>query len=66
MDEVKQKLEILERKLDEVKDSVDKIKKIFFWTIVISLVLFILPLVGLVFAIPKFLSTYSGYSNLIP
>lgn len=66
MDDVNQKLEILEKKLDEVKDSVNKIKKIFLWTIIISVVLFILPLVGLVFAIPKFLSTYSNYGNLIP
>ena len=66
MDDTNQKLDAIEKKLDDVKKSVDKIKKIFLWTLIISLVLFILPLVGLVFAIPKFLGIYSGYGNLLP
>ena len=66
MDETNQKLDAMEKKLDDVKKSVDKIKKIFLWTLIISIILFVVPLVGLVFAIPKFLGIYSGYGNLLP
>ena len=66
MDETSQKLDMLEKKLDEIKKSVDTIKKVFMWTVIISVVLFVLPLIGLIFAIPKFIGIYSGYGNLMP
>ena len=66
MDEVNKKLEELEKKIDEIRTSVNKIKRVFFWTVIVSLALFILPLVGLIFAIPQFISTYSNYTNLLP
>ena len=66
MDDIDQKLDTMGKKLDDVKKSVDKIKKIFLWTLIISIILFVVPLVGLVFAIPKFLGIYSGYGNLLP
>ena len=58
----------LENKIDAIYVSVEKTRKYFFWTAVISLALFILPLIGLAFAIPSFLSSYTddinAYSNL--
>lgn len=53
------KIEELEKKIDKLQHSIDRLNKIFFWTLVITVVLFVLPLIGLIFAIPKFLSTYS-------
>lgn len=65
MDDLDQKIEVLEKKLDDLKNSIDKIRKVFLWTLIISLALIVLPLVGLAFVIPKLLSTYSNYSNLL-
>lgn len=47
-------------KLDAIYQSVEKTRKYFFWTLMISITVIILPLIGLLFAIPSFLSTYSS------
>jgi hypothetical protein len=54
------KLEEQSQKLDAIFRSVEKTRKYFLWTLIITLVLFVLPLVGLFFAIPQFLNTYSN------
>ena len=64
--------EDIKKQLDEQKDlllkiykSAEKTRKYFLWTLIITLALFVLPLAGLVFAIPKFLSVYtSGFGGL--
>ncbi len=61
--ELAQKLTVLEQKIDAVYVSAEKTRKYFMWTLIASFVLFILPLVGLLFAIPSFLSTYSDLGN---
>lgn len=58
MDQLDPKMEALEKKIDALQHSIDKLNKIFFWTLIITVALFVLPLVGLLFAIPQFLSTY--------
>ncbi len=60
MDQLDQKIEALERKMDELQSSIDKLRKIFLWIIIITAALFILPLIGLIFVIPQFLSNYSS------
>lgn len=55
-----QKIAEIEEKLDAVFRSVEKMRKFFFWTLVITLVMVALPLIGLVFAIPAYLSVLSG------
>ncbi len=55
-----QTFERLEQKIDAIYVSVEKTRSYFFWTMVVTLVLFILPLIGLVFAIPAFLSSYTS------
>lgn len=59
MDEVLRKLEENEKKLDAIYKSVERTRKYFLWTLVITIVIIVLPLIGLVFIIPKFLSTLS-------
>lgn len=44
--------------LDKIYISTEKTRKMFFWTLIISLVTVILPLIGLAFAIPFFLHSY--------
>jgi len=59
----------LEEKIDKIYVSVEKTRKYFLWTMIISVALFVLPAIGLVFAIPSFLHSYTGeiqsYSNLL-
>jgi hypothetical protein len=63
-DQIMQKLEELERKIDENKITVDKMRRYFMWTLIISAVVIILPIFGLLFAIPQFLSSYGDIGNL--
>ena len=55
----------VDEKLNLIFKSAEKTRKYFFWTLVITVVLFVLPLIGLIFVIPFFLNTYiGGLSNL--
>ena len=54
----------LERKIDAVYISAEKTRKYIFWTVVVTLVLVVLPAIGLIFAIPSFISTYSALGAL--
>ncbi|MBI5469699.1 hypothetical protein HY968_00045 [Candidatus Kaiserbacteria bacterium] len=63
-DDVRQKLETVEKKVDAIFVSAEKTRKYFLATIIVTLVAFVLPLIGLVFAIPSFLSTYTGMMNI--
>lgn len=50
----------LEAKIDAVYISAEKTRKYIMWTGIVSAALFILPLIGLLFAIPSFLSGYTS------
>lgn len=50
--------------LQKIYTSAEKTRKYFMWTLIASLALFILPLIGLLFAIPTFLSTVGGAYGL--
>ena len=58
--ELRKRLDGLEQKLGETFIAADKTRKYMLWAGIISIVLFIVPLIGLVFAIPSFISTYSS------
>ena len=60
MEPTEQKLSTLEQKIDAVYVSVEKTRKYFQWTMIISVVLFVLPLVGLALALPAFMNNYVG------
>jgi hypothetical protein len=53
----------LQVKINKIYDSVEKTRKYFLWTMIITVALFVLPLIGLIFAIPSFLSQYSQISS---
>jgi uncharacterized protein involved in cysteine biosynthesis len=44
--------------LEKVYRSTEKTRKMFVWTLVLTLIAFVLPMLGLMFAVPYFLSTY--------
>ncbi|MEK7480221.1 MAG: hypothetical protein AAB665_02945 [Patescibacteria group bacterium] len=62
--ELRRKLDALEKKIDDVYVSAEKTRKYFLGVIIVSVVAFVLPLVGLVFAIPSLLSTYADIGGL--
>jgi hypothetical protein len=65
MDElILKKLEEQEKKMDAVYVSVEKTRRYFLWTLILSLAFFFLPLIGIAFAIPLFLDTLSAYGGI--
>jgi hypothetical protein len=58
------KLDEQQKKLDAVFVSVEKMRSYFKWTLIISVAVIVLPLIGLMFAIPTFLKTLQIPSEL--
>jgi len=58
-EEVQRRLERLEQKLDAIYVSAEKTRKYFLAVLIVSIVVFIVPLIGLIFAVPGYISTYS-------
>lgn len=54
-----ERLLALEKKIDEMYVSVEKTRQYLLWTLVITVALIVLPAVGLMFAIPSFVSQYN-------
>ncbi|KKU55040.1 MAG: hypothetical protein UX75_C0013G0010 [Candidatus Moranbacteria bacterium GW2011_GWE2_47_10] len=50
-----QKIQEQDRKLADIHSSIEKIRKYFLWTLIITVATVILPLLALVFIIPWFL-----------
>ncbi len=45
--------------LEQIYVSVEKTRKYYLWTMIVTVIFFVLPLIAMVFAIPYFMSTYS-------
>jgi hypothetical protein len=58
--EIIKKLEEQEKKIEAIYKSVEKTRKYFLVTMWISILMFVLPAIGLFFAIPAFLNTYTS------
>ena len=58
--DISRKFEEQEKKLDAIYKSVEKTRKYFLFTLIISVVFIVLPLVGLIFIIPMFLRTLTA------
>lgn len=54
-----ERLAQLEAKIDAMYRSVEKTRQYLLWTLVVTIAVVVLPAIGLVFAIPSFLSTYN-------
>lgn len=61
--ELAAKLEEIGAKADRAYQAAETVRKYLFWTGVITAALIILPLIGLAFAIPQFISTYTSILN---
>lgn len=61
--EITQRLDAQEKKLDAIYISVEKTRKYFQWTLIATIVMFVLPLIGIALILPWFVNTMmSAYS----
>jgi len=63
-EDIKSVLDEQTKKIDAIYRSVEKTRKYFLWTMIITAVLFILPLVGLLIIIPQFISLITGSNQI--
>lgn len=45
-------------KLNYIFESSEKTRKMYMWTLIIGVLMFVLPLIGLMFVIPAYLNTF--------
>lgn len=62
--ELKTRLDAQDAKLQAIYTSAEQTRKYFLWTLIITVALFVLPLIGMMFAIPMFLSTFGAMGEL--
>jgi hypothetical protein len=58
-EEIAKRIDALEQKIDAIYASSEKTRKYFLTTLVVSAVVVLLPMLGLMFAIPSFMSSYN-------
>lgn len=61
--DILQRFDALEKKADAIWKSVEKTRKYFLWTLIGTVVTFVLPLIILLFALPSIISTYTSGLN---
>ncbi len=54
-EELKQRLDKQDEYLQNIYKSAEKTRKYFLWTLIATLVVIVLPLIGLIFVIPAFM-----------
>lgn len=59
-----EQIKSLEAKIDILQADIKKMKNYFLWTFWVTIILFILPLIGLFFIIPTFLGSLTELSSL--
>jgi len=63
--ELEVRLKAQDEKLEQIYVSVEKTRKYFLFTMVSTLVFFLVPVIGLMFAIPALLDSLSTTSQMI-
>jgi len=59
------KIEDLEAKVDNLYKTMQTAKKYFMWSLILTLVFFVLPLIILIFLLPSLMNTITSYSGLL-
>ena len=59
-EEIKNRLDAQDELLKSIYKSTEKTRRYFMWTLVISLAMFFLPLIGLIFILPNFINIYTS------
>jgi len=60
MNTTDQKIDALEKKIDAIYASVEKTRKYFLWTTILTVAFFVLPLIAMIFVLPSFMSSYTA------
>jgi hypothetical protein len=55
--DISARLDRLQERVEFTAKAVEKIRKYFLWTFILAIVTVVLPMIGLVFAIPFYLKT---------
>ncbi len=64
-EETKKQFDEQRELLEAIYVSSEKTRRYFLWTLIVSLLVFVLPLLALLFIVPRFLSLYtSGLEGL--
>jgi len=58
--QILQKLEEQQKKIDQMYASLEKMRKYFLWTLIITIAVIVLPLIAMVFVVPSLMSSYSS------
>lgn len=58
--EILQKFEQQDKKLDAIFKSAEKTRKYFLWVLIISVAVIVLPLIGMAIILPRIISLYTG------
>ena len=56
-----EKMETIEKKLDQIEEEVHKVRKHLMMRFIISTALFVLPIIALLFSIPLLLNFFESY-----
>ena len=56
--EIEKRLDAQDELLKNIYKSAEKTRKYFLWTLIITLIMFFLPLLGIIFILPSFINTY--------
>ena len=59
------RLDAQDAQLEHIYKSTEATRKYFLWTMIVSIILFVLPLFGLAFVIPVFLNSYASILNVV-
>ena len=60
LDELASSANEQEKRIDDIYKSVEKTRKYFMWTLIVTVATIVLPLIGLMVAIPWFLKTMTS------
>ncbi len=60
MDDIQKQLTDQKELLEKIYSSTEKTRRAFTWTLIISILVIVLPLIVMAFVMPSLISTYSG------
>lgn len=60
MDDIQKQLAEQKELLERIYSSTEKTRRMFTWTLIISVAVIILPLIAMALVIPTIMSSYSG------
>ena len=64
-DELRSRFDALEAKVEAARAAAETARKYLFWTGVVTIALIVLPSIGLLFAVPSLVTTYTETYELL-